>query len=190
MSEPLAHVTVDIVGHPFLTIWSSEDNVIRAAGFTSPISPRESQPSQVNGVAGDILWRRLEVSDQRHAARGIAGSETTDGAIPTALRAYAGGDVTAVDALTVSQRETPFRREVWDALRGVPAGRTVTYSELASLADRPSAVRAAASVCAVNLIALIVPCHRVVRADGSLGKYLFGRVLKEHLLAHEGALLR
>lgn len=187
MSTPLAHVTVDIVGHPFLTIWSQEDNVVRAAGFATPTTSRERHPHAAAGVSGDLLWQRLQGSAPDLTARGIADAETADGSIPTALRAYAAGDVAAIDTLSVSQRETPFRREVWDALRTVEAGQAVTYSELADRAGRPAAVRAAASVCAVNLIALIIPCHRVVRADGSLGKYLFGRAIKDSLLAHEGA---
>lgn len=190
MSEPLAHVTIDIVGHPFLVLWTPEDNVIRAAGFTNPITPSGSRPPTGDVAQSDMLWQRLHTSNLELTSRGIAEEETRDGVVPTTLSAYAAGDVSAVDALLVSQRETPFRREVWEALRGVEAGRAVTYSELAGLACRPTAVRAAASVCTTNLVALIIPCHRVVRADGSLGKYLFGRELKGRLLAHEGTLLQ
>jgi methylated-DNA-[protein]-cysteine S-methyltransferase len=77
---------------------------------------------------------------------------------------------------------------VWRALRNVPGGAAVTYTELAALAGRPAAVRAAASGCATNLVALVVPCHRIVRTDGGLGGYLFGTDVKESLLRHEGAI--
>lgn len=179
MTHQLAHTTVDIVGSPFLTIWTPEDDVVRAAGF-------RSQPTDTP-IAADELWARLRVSAPELAARGLAAEETHGGPVPTALRAYAAGDTEALDGLGVAQRETPFRGEVLRALRGVPAGRTVTYSELAARAGRPSAVRAAASGCATNLIALIVPCHRIVRSDGGLGGYLFGTEMKQQLLGFEGA---
>lgn len=177
-TAPLAHVTVDIVGHPFRAIWTPEDGALRAGGFATPGDPD-----------ADSLLTRLAALDPALAARGIASEETPSGPIPDALRAYASGELSAVDTIPVAQPETPFRGEVWCALRTVPAGRAVTYTELAGLAGRPSAVRAAASGCANNLVALVVPCHRIVRADGGLGGYLFGVEVKERLLQHEGALL-
>ena len=72
-------------------------------------------------------------------------------------------------------------------LRTVPAGEPVTYTEFAELAGRPAAVRAAAMACARNAAALFVPCHRVLRLDGSLGGFRWGLDVKRWLLAHEAA---
>lgn len=83
---------------------------------------------------------------------------------------------------------TPFRTAIYRALLSVPAGETVTYGELARRAGRPGAARAVGSAMAENPIAVVVPCHRVVRGDGSLGRYGFGDPWKRFLLEAEGAL--
>lgn len=80
-----------------------------------------------------------------------------------------------------------FRREVLEELVAVPYGMTTTYAELAAEAGRPRAVRAAGSAMATNPIPIIVPCHRVLRSDGSLGGYAGGLEVKQTLLALEGA---
>lgn len=108
--------------------------------------------------------------------------------VAEAIARYGDGDPTAHDALgalAVEQTGGPFHGEAWRALRTVPAGSRVTYTELATLAGRPAAVRAAASACARNLAALVVPCHRVLRRDGSLGGFAYGLEVKRALLAHE-----
>jgi AraC family transcriptional regulator, regulatory protein of adaptative response / methylated-DNA-[protein]-cysteine methyltransferase len=80
---------------------------------------------------------------------------------------------------------TEFQRRVWDALRAIPVGSTRTYSEIAAAIGHPTAVRAVASACAHNPVALVVPCHRVVRRDGALGGYRWGEQRKEALLKSE-----
>lgn len=110
-----------------------------------------------------------------------------DHPVLVALRDYADGQVDALDDVAVAQPASPFRGEVQAALRRIPAGETRTYTELAADAGRPSAVRAAASGCATNRVAPIVPCHRVLRTDGSLGGYAYGLDVKAALLRHEGA---
>jgi methylated-DNA-[protein]-cysteine S-methyltransferase len=102
-----------------------------------------------------------------------------------ALRRYLAGDLAATDAVRVRQRGAPFLEAAWAALRAVPAGAPVSYAELAALSGRPAAVRAAASACARNAAALFVPCHRVVRSDGSLGGFGWGLPVKRWLLGHE-----
>lgn len=84
--------------------------------------------------------------------------------------------------LPVDIRGTAFQWRVWRALTQIPAGETRTYSEVARAIGRPSAVRAVARACATNPIALVVPCHRVVRTDGHLGGYRWGLDMKEALL--------
>jgi methylated-DNA-[protein]-cysteine S-methyltransferase len=107
------------------------------------------------------------------------------GQLSRAVAAYFEGDVTAMDDLPVAQPGGPFRQAAWTAMRRVPAGETISYTKLAAEAGNPKAVRAAGSACAQNLIAPIVPCHRVLRTDGSLGGYYYGLPTKQWLIAHE-----
>jgi methylated-DNA-[protein]-cysteine S-methyltransferase/AraC family transcriptional regulator of adaptative response/methylated-DNA-[protein]-cysteine methyltransferase len=80
---------------------------------------------------------------------------------------------------------TPFQRRVWDALCAIPCGRTVTYAALARRIGEPGAARAVASACAANAIALAIPCHRVIRSDGTLSGYRWGVERKRAMLARE-----
>lgn len=90
--------------------------------------------------------------------------------------------------LPLDVRGTAFQQRVWQALRGVPAGVTLSYSELAARIGSPAAVRAVASACANNEIALLIPCHRIVRLDGSPSGYRWGVERKKALLEKEGRL--
>lgn len=87
--------------------------------------------------------------------------------------------------LPLDLRGTAFQRRVWEALRRIPAGQTVSYATLASQLGQPRAVRAVAQACAANPLAVAVPCHRVVRTDGSLSGYRWGVARKRELLARE-----
>jgi AraC family transcriptional regulator, regulatory protein of adaptative response / methylated-DNA-[protein]-cysteine methyltransferase len=87
--------------------------------------------------------------------------------------------------LPLDIRGTAFQQQVWDALRRIPAGRTATYTDIAAAIGRPSAVRAVAQACASNALAVAIPCHRVVRSDGSLSGYRWGVERKRELLARE-----
>ena len=89
------------------------------------------------------------------------------------------------EELAFDVRATAFQRQVWDALRMVPAGTTISYSALAKRVGRPSAVRAVASAVAKNPVAIVVPCHRVIPIDGSTGQYRWGTKRKEELLRAE-----
>jgi methylated-DNA-[protein]-cysteine S-methyltransferase len=109
------------------------------------------------------------------------------GPFSAALSAYFDGNLTAMDDLPVHQPGGPFQQAAWKVMREIPAGTTITYAELAARAGSPLAARAAGSACAINLIAPIVPCHRVLRGGGALGGYAYGLSRKEWLLAHERA---
>jgi AraC family transcriptional regulator, regulatory protein of adaptative response / methylated-DNA-[protein]-cysteine methyltransferase len=98
------------------------------------------------------------------------------------LAAGRGGDVPEI-ALDV--RATEFQWRVWRALRAIPRGATRSYSEVAAAIGTPSATRAVARACATNPVALVVPCHRVVRADGDRGGYRWGVARKRRLLLRE-----
>lgn len=82
---------------------------------------------------------------------------------------------------------TLFQQKVWAALRGIPPGETRSYARLAAACGLPSATRAVASACAANPLAVVVPCHRVVRGDGGLGGYRWGLARKETLLRRESS---
>jgi AraC family transcriptional regulator of adaptative response/methylated-DNA-[protein]-cysteine methyltransferase len=81
----------------------------------------------------------------------------------------------------------PFQRRVWQALQAIPYGSTRTYSQVAQAIGQPAAVRAVASACAANPVALVIPCHRVVRESGELSGYRWGLPRKRALLALEAA---
>lgn len=104
-----------------------------------------------------------------------------------AVRAYYAGDVTAIDAVTVAQYGTAMQLAGWEALRRVAPGAPLTYTGFAAALGSPAAVRAAASICARNAPALFVPCHRVLRGDGTMGGFAWGVEIKRRLLAREAA---
>ncbi len=87
--------------------------------------------------------------------------------------------------LPLDVQGTAFQRRVWQALREIPAGRTATYSEIAGRIGAPGAARAVAGACAANPLAVAIPCHRVVRTDGSLSGYRWGVERKQALLERE-----
>jgi len=87
--------------------------------------------------------------------------------------------------LPLDVRGSVFQERVWAALQQIPAGTTVSYSQLASRIGAPNAVRAVASACAANCLAVAIPCHRVVRQDGSLSGYRWGIARKRQLLERE-----
>lgn len=118
------------------------------------------------------------------------GSELTEShnasaEITAAVDAYYQGDLSPIRNVPVLQRSGPFRSRAWEVLRDVTPGQPVTYSDYAELTGNPAAIRAAASACASNAAALFVPCHRVIRLDGSLGGFRWGLPVKERLLERE-----
>lgn len=150
---------------PFTAI-VDEDGAVLASGWTAD-----------TGALLGVIHPDLRPDGLRH--RDSVG-EVTD-----AVLAYHDGDRTAVDRIPVRQRSGEFLSHAWDVLRKVPAGEPITYTEFAELSGRPAAVRAAASACARNAAALFVPCHRVIRTDGSLGGFRWGLDVKRTLLKHE-----
>lgn len=159
--------TVDTPAGPFTAVVDA-DGAVLASGWTARLD--ELLPL----VSPDLLSSTpAEVQDL--------------GAVTRAIRAYHDGELHAVDEIAVRQSSGPFREYAWEVLRKVPAGEPVSYAEYAALAGRPQAVRAAASACARNAAALFVPCHRVLRSDGSLGGFRWGAPVKRWLLDHEAA---
>jgi methylated-DNA-[protein]-cysteine S-methyltransferase len=102
-----------------------------------------------------------------------------------AINRYFAGDFAALDALPVETAGTPFQRAVWRALRDIPCGTTVSYAKLAQKIGKPTAMRAVGLANGSNPVGVIVPCHRVIGANGSLTGYGGGIDRKRWLLAHE-----
>ncbi|MCZ7862649.1 methylated-DNA--[protein]-cysteine S-methyltransferase [Agrobacterium salinitolerans] len=106
------------------------------------------------------------------------------------IEAMASGDVQALGDVPLATSGTAFQKAVWEAIREIPSGQTSTYAKIAYLIGRPKAVRAVASACGANPIAILVPCHRVVRRDGKASGYAWGIERKVALLEREMRLRR
>jgi methylated-DNA-[protein]-cysteine S-methyltransferase len=106
------------------------------------------------------------------------------------LEAYFEGDLRAIDAIAVNPGGTPFQQAVWRALRRIPPGTTSTYGRLAARLGRPAAPRAVGHANALNPVAIVIPCHRLIGSDAGLTGYAGGVERKRWLLRHEGALPR
>ena len=138
-------------------------------------------------------WKTHEARMRRLLGRlyGAEGVILTVGPAPSLivdkLRAFFSGDLAAIDAIPVETAGTPFQREVWAALRQIPPGETWSYSQLADRIGRPAAVRAVGAANGANPISLVVPCHRVIGANGALTGYAGGVQRKAWLLSHEAS---
>jgi methylated-DNA-[protein]-cysteine S-methyltransferase len=113
-------------------------------------------------------------------------AEPAPARVAACFAAYWAGDLGALDAIAVDPGGTPFQARVWAALRRIPAGNTVSYAELAATIGAPRASRAVGAANGANPVWIVIPCHRVIGADGSLRGYAGGVDRKLQLLAHEG----
>jgi methylated-DNA-[protein]-cysteine S-methyltransferase len=139
-------------------------------------------------------WRdfepRMRRLLRRHYGPGTAlESGRAPGAVVEALESYFAGQLSRLDAIACATGGTPFQRAVWAALRKIPAGQTLSYGALAVLLGHPQAARAVGLANGANPIGVVVPCHRVIGANGALTGYGGGLERKRWLLAHEGARL-
>jgi methylated-DNA-[protein]-cysteine S-methyltransferase len=107
-------------------------------------------------------------------------------AVKKALSKYFATGATDFADLPLDLKGTPFQQKIWQELQRIPGGRTISYKELARRAGSPQACRAAGQANGRNPVPIIVPCHRVIAADGSLGGYSSGLDKKRWLLQHEG----
>ena len=126
----------------------------------------------------------------RHYGAVTPKTDRAPGHIRKPLAAYFDGDLASIDGIECATGGTPFQRAVWKALRDIPAGRTESYGQLAARIGVPKAVRAVGLANGANPIGLVVPCHRVIGANGSLTGYGGGIERKRWLLNHEGAAFR
>ncbi|MGC5049923.1 methylated-DNA--[protein]-cysteine S-methyltransferase [Micromonospora sp. DT48] len=156
---------VDTPVGPFAVL-VGPDGAVRASGFTT-------DPATLLPLVHPSL-------------RGEPRQRPDLGPVTAAVAAYLAGDLVAIDDVPVEQHTGgAFMAHAWRVLRDVKPGAPVTYTGYAALAGRPMAVRAAAAACARNAAALFVPCHRVLRTDGTLGGYRWGLPVKRWLLDHE-----
>lgn len=143
------------------------------------------------GTLRAFNWTDYEPRMRAWIGRHYPKAQLSEGRVPEAVRralvAYFGGEARALDGLAWRAAGTAFQLTVWEALCAIPVGETLSYAALAERIGRPSAVRAVGLANGANPISLVVPCHRVIGADGSLTGYGGGLPRKRWLLAHEGA---
>ena len=172
MAEPLALV-IDRMATPIgeLVIIADAQDRLRAIDWTDHEDRMLQLLGRYCGKAGYALIKRRD----------------PDG-LSSAMRAYFKGDLAAIDRLTADTGGTDFQRKIWRELRRIPAGKTITYAELAGRIGKPKAIRAAGTANGANPVSIVIPCHRVIGSDGSLTGYGGGLHRKKWLLTHEGAL--
>ncbi len=144
-----------------------EMGIARASGFGRIEELRKRLPEELRGVTVETV--------RNHPYEKL-------------VQEYYRGGQTALNAIPRSQDGTDFQKTVWDIIGSIPYGKTISYKELAERSGNPAAVRAAGTICGLNRLILLIPCHRVMKSDGGLGGYLYGKEIKTSLLRHEHAL--
>jgi methylated-DNA-[protein]-cysteine S-methyltransferase len=163
---------------------------------------RELQFDRIDSPIGDIL---IAVDNERLCSLDFADYEqrmmtllerrygsvrlipTTDPCdFSSRIRDYFAGDYAALDAIPVNTGGSAFQQQVWSTLRTIPVGTVMTYGALAAKLGKPTAYRAVGGTNALNPVAIVLPCHRVVGADAALTGYAGGLERKQWLLKHEG----
>ncbi len=185
--------------------WLYEDSR-RRLGMTPATYRKGGSGITIAYATGDSSLGRLLVASTSHGICSVKAGRTDEelvrsllGEFPKARVVKAAGARRYLDALNdhlsgqevkfpLDIRGTDFQMRVWTALRTIPRGETRSYHDVAEMVGEPTAVRAVANACASNPVPLIIPCHRVIRKDGSLGGYGLGVGRKRALLADEGAI--
>ncbi len=124
----------------------------------------------------------------RQYPQGVRRSASDSSGIADRITAYLGGQLDAIETIPTRPSGTAFQQSVWQSLRTIPCGATISYAELARRVGSPRASRAVGQANGRNPIAIVHPCHRVIGADGTLTGYGGGLGRKEWLLRHEGSL--
>lgn len=143
----------------------------------------------------DGVLRALDWEDYAHRMRELLrlhygavdlSNRPAPASMRSALSGYFGGDLGQLSRIAWRIAGTPFQQKVWNALAHIPAGTTMSYGALAAKIDTPKAIRAVGHANGSNPISVVLPCHRLIGADGSLVKYGGGLARKRWLLRHEG----
>jgi methylated-DNA-[protein]-cysteine S-methyltransferase len=164
MSEPLVRATATSpIGKLYILARGNTVLGLNLSGFQQLYS----------GLNKDELSEKIEVAKK---IKGISDS----------LEDYFDGDIKIINSLSVKQPGGDFSQECWKSMRKVKPGKVASYGELAEMSGSPRAMRAAGSACAKNKIAIIIPCHRIVKTGGAIGNYGWGINKKIWLLRHEG----
>lgn len=137
-------------------------------------------------MMGDGEVELVEALAREFPRADLVRDEGAAGGQAVAVAAYVDGSA-ELPRVDLDLRGTDFQRRVWTALTAIPAGSTATYADVARAIGAPSSYRAVANACGDNHVAVLVPCHRVVRTDGGLGGYKWGLQRKRRLLEREGA---
>lgn len=167
-SRPL-ELFVDHISTPLgeLMLVSDNEGRLRTVGFTDGHARMERELEQSVGAHGALIRAR------------------DPGGFSSALRAYFKGDLQAIEGLPLAEQGTAFQAKVWRALSEIPCGETRSYADIARRIENPAAVRAVGLANGANPVGIVVPCHRVIGADGSLTGYGAGVERKRWLLDHE-----
>jgi methylated-DNA-[protein]-cysteine S-methyltransferase len=161
---------------------------LRLDRWNSPLSPL-LLVNDDDGMLRALDFANMESRMSRLLRQHYGPYAIEDGAAPNsltrALDAYFNGDLCALDEIPTATGGTPFQREVWKALREIPAGATISYGQLAANVGRAGSARAVGAANGANPIAIVVPCHRVIGANGTLTGFASGLPRKRWLLDHE-----
>jgi methylated-DNA-[protein]-cysteine S-methyltransferase len=175
MDTPVGPVAVAWNGTTIVAIHMEETEDRKGwADEYRDVRPEERLAADLVGRFGDVELERAD-ADTGPAAK---------------LARYFAGDVRAIDGLAVDPAGTPFQASVWQRLREIPVGATTTYGELAASVGHPGSARAAGGAVGANPIPIVIPCHRVLAANGTLNGFGGGLARKKWLLEHEGARFR
>jgi methylated-DNA-[protein]-cysteine S-methyltransferase len=162
--------TIDTPDGPFTLL--ADDHVVLASGWTG---------------SHDAIIERLRPADRPEHIDVVAPEDPDLAFAVDAVIAYYAGDLQAVNRVPVRQSGSALQELGWRGLREIPPGAPLPYAGFAAVLGRPSAARAAGRICATNAPALFVPCHRVLRGDGTMGGFAWGTPVKASLLAREAA---
>lgn len=164
--DTLRYITCETPDGAFHII-IDENDIARASGFGSLIDLQGRLPLELRDVSLESV---------------------TNHPYEALVTAYYNGDSSALDKIPRHQEGSDFQEKVWQAISSIPYGKTMSYKELADASGNPAAIRAAGTICGLNKLILLVPCHRILKSDGGVGSYLYGPEIKTSLLHHEGAI--
>jgi O-6-methylguanine DNA methyltransferase len=165
--------------------------LLTTAHLTTPIGRIRlvSDGTALRALDFDDYEERLHRLLRAHYGRYTLEAGPVPDSIVQPLEAYFAGDFAAIDAIPVATGGTAFQRRVWAALRTIPPGTTTSYGALAAALGQAGASRAVGLANGANPVGIVVPCHRVIGANGTLTGYGGGLIRKHWLLDHEGAQL-